>query len=111
MKDNMRDDIREDVFNILRILYSNDSPTQRDLSNHLNMSLGKINYLLQVVAKRGFVSIKHFAERGQQAKKLKYLLTKKGLEAKLRYTYYYLQRKEDEYLKLKKEADEIAVSG
>ena len=111
MKDDIKDDIREDMFNMLRILYTDNSPTQRDLSNHLGMSLGKTNYLLKVIIKRGLVSIKHFAKGGQQANKLKYYLTKKGIETKLRYTYYYLKHKEEEYLKLKEEAEEIANGG
>ena len=111
MKDDIRDDIKEDIFNILRILYTDESPTQRDLSSHLGMSLGKTNYLLKVIIQRGLVSIKHFTEGGQRAKKLKYYVTKKGIETKLSYTYYYLKRKEDEYLRLKKEAEEIADGG
>ena len=107
MKDDIKDDIREDIFNILRILYMDDSPTQRDLSNHLGMSLGKTNYLLKVIIKRGLVSIKHFTESGQKANKLKYYLTKKGIETKLSYTYHFLKKKEDEYFALKKEAESV----
>ncbi|MDD5503751.1 MAG: MarR family EPS-associated transcriptional regulator [Candidatus Omnitrophica bacterium] len=105
MKDNIREDIREDIFNILRILYSGSKPTQRDLSSCLGVSLGKINYLLKVIAKRGLVSIKHFTQEGQKARKIGYLLTQKGIETKLRYTHHYLKRKEEEYLALKKEAE------
>ena len=109
MKDDIREDATEDIFNILRILYADDSPTQRDLSSHLGMSLGKTNYLLKVIIKRGLISIKHFTERGQQANKLKYYLTKKGIETKLRYTYHFLKKKEDEYLRLKQEAESITM--
>ena len=105
IRDDIRDDIREDMFNILRILYSGNNPTQRDLSSHLGVSLGKINYLLKVIVKRGLVSVKHFSERDQKAKKIGYLLTQKGLETKLNYTHHYLKRKEQEYLALKKEAE------
>ena len=108
MQDSTREDIREDIFNILRILHTNSNPTQRDISRHLNISLGKINYLLKVICKRGLISVKHFTVRGQKIKKLGYFLTKKGLETKLRYTYYYLKRKEEEYLNLKKEAEDIS---
>ena len=111
MKDDIKDDIREDMFNMLRILYTDNSPTQRDLSNHLGMSLGKTNYLLKVIIKRGLISIKHFTEGGQQANKLKYYITKKGIETKLSYTYHFLKKKEEEYLRLKQEAENIATGG
>ena len=78
MQDNIRDSIREDIFNILRILHTDSNPTQRDISRHLNISLGKINYLLKVICKRGLISVKHFTVRGQKIKKLGYFLTKKG---------------------------------
>ena len=108
MKDDIKDNIREDIFNILRILHTDSNPTQRDISRHLNISLGKINYLFKVICKRGLISVKHFTIRGQKIKKLGYYLTKKGLETKLRYTYYYLKRKEEEYLNIKKEAEDIS---
>ncbi|MFA5068984.1 MAG: MarR family EPS-associated transcriptional regulator [Candidatus Omnitrophota bacterium] len=108
MKDNIREDIREDIFNILRILYSGNSPTQRDLSSYLGFSLGKTNYLLKVIVKRGLVSIKHFTQEEQKARKIGYLLTQKGIETKLRYTHHYLKRKEAEYRALKKEAEAVS---
>jgi len=36
---------------------------------------------------------------------VKYILTKKGLEERIRLTWYFLKRKEKEYLELKKEAE------
>ncbi|MCK4809383.1 MAG: MarR family EPS-associated transcriptional regulator [Candidatus Omnitrophica bacterium] len=97
--------IKEDIFNILRILSSNNDLTQRDLSSHLGISLGKTNYLLQSLAQRGLIKIKCFSRRKQKLKRVKYILTKKGLEDKLRLTYYFLRRKEKEYLELKKEIE------
>ncbi len=97
--------IKEDIFNILRILSSKDDLTQRDLSSHLGISLGKTNYLLQSLAQRGLIKIKGFSQRKQKLKRVKYILTKKGLEDKLQLTYYFLRRKEKEYLELKKEVE------
>jgi EPS-associated MarR family transcriptional regulator len=95
--------IREDIFNILRVLSSKDDLTQRELSNHLDFSLGKTNYLLKILIQKGFIEIKNFYSGNQKFKKFKYILTKKGFEHKLRLAYYYLKIKENEYLTLKKE--------
>ncbi len=95
--------LREDIFNILRILSSNQNLTQRDLSHHLGFSLGKTNYLLNSLTKKGLLKIKNFTKRDQKLKKVKYILTKKGLRQKLHLTYHFLKRKEDEYNRLRRE--------
>lgn len=100
--------IREDIFNILRILSSNNELTQRDLSTHLGISLGKTNYLLKSLTQKGLVKIKNFTARDQKLKKVKYILTKKGLRERLYLTYYFLKIKEKEYLKLKRELGKLS---
>ena len=97
--------IREDIFHILRLISSKPELTQRDLSGSLGISLGKTNYLLKELAKKGLLKAKNFTRRGGKIKKVKYALTKKGLEEKIRLTWYFLKRKEKEYLELKKEAE------
>lgn len=95
--------VREDIFNILRILSSNDAYTQRELSNHLGVSLGKINYLLKASMQKGLIKIKNFSQSNNKLKKVRYILTKKGLEKKFRLTHYFLNKKEKEYIALKDE--------
>ena len=95
--------IREDLFNILRILSSNDTCTQRQLSTHLGISLGKTNYLLRASMQRGLIKLKNFSQSQNRFKKVRYILTRKGLEKKLRLTHYFLKKKEREYLALKGE--------
>ncbi len=96
--------LKEDIFNILRFLASKDNLSQRDLSTHTGFSLGKTNYLLKELVKKDLLKIKSFISKGQKLNKVRYILTKKGFEEKLGLTYYFLQRKEKEYLELKKEA-------
>ena len=76
--------IREDIFHILRLISSKPELTQRDLSGNLGISLGKTNYLLKELAKKGLLKAKDFTRRGGKIKKVKYALTKKGLEEKIR---------------------------
>jgi EPS-associated MarR family transcriptional regulator len=102
--------IREDILNILRTLSSNGNFTQRQLSSHLGISLGKTNYLLKVSAKKGLIKIKNFTERKNKFKKVKYRLTQKGFEELLRLTVHFLQKKENEYSSLKKELEALRES-
>jgi|WetSurMetagenome_2_1015567.scaffolds.fasta_scaffold711594_1 EPS-associated MarR family transcriptional regulator len=95
--------IKEDIFNILRVLSSKEDLTQRELSHHLDFSLGKTNYLIKILIQKGFIEIGNFTKGDQKLKKFKYMLTKKGFEHKLRLAYYYLKIKEKEFLTLKKE--------
>ncbi|MCP4652351.1 MAG: MarR family EPS-associated transcriptional regulator [Candidatus Omnitrophica bacterium] len=102
--------IKEDILNILRVLSSTEGSSQRELSHSLGVSLGKTNYLLKSLVTRGLVEIKNFTIKNQKIRKVKYMLTGKGLEHKLQLTYYFLKRKEKEYLKLKEELEKIPAS-
>ena len=97
--------LKEDIFNILRLLSSKDNLSQRDLSGHLDMSLGKTNYLLKSMIQRGLIMVRNFTIRDNKAKKVKYILTKEGLDEKLKLAYYYLRQKEEDYLVLKRELE------
>ncbi len=94
---------KEDIFNILRVLSSQNDFTQRKLSNRLNFSLGKTNYLLRILIQKGFIEIGNFTKGDQKLRKIKYILTNNGLKHKIRLAYYYLKIKEKEYLDLKRE--------
>lgn len=100
--------IKEDLFKILRILSSNDGLTQRNLSVHLGISLGKTNYLVKALAQKGLIKIRNFTQHGEKLKKVKYMLTKKGLDEKLKLTFHFLQAKEKEYLELKQEVESLS---
>ena len=102
--------IKEDIFKALRLLSLDTTLSQRDVSRHLDISLGKANYLLKALTKKGLIEIKEFIERGKKLKKIQYMLTKDGLEEKARLTYHYLKLKEQEYFDLKHEAESIVTS-
>ena len=57
----MRDfDNETDNFNVLRKLDKEPSITQRELSSKLGISLGKINYCLKELRKKGLIKISNF---------------------------------------------------
>jgi len=95
--------LKEDILNILRILSSLDSPTQRDLSSHLGFSLGKTNYLIKELTQKGLIKIKNFSHKNHKLKRISYILTPKGLKEKSELTLHFLEKKQQEYENLKRE--------
>jgi len=93
----------EEAFRLLSELHNSPNLTQRQLSQSLNISLGKTNYLIQQLIKKGIVKMKNFSRNPGKLGKVKYVLTGKGLEQKIKLTYHFLKRKEAEYNKLKDE--------
>lgn len=97
----------EEILNLFKEIESSPESTQRSLSQKLNISLGKTNYLLQALIKRGLISIKNFSSNDGKISKVKYFLTKEGLEERLRLTKHFLERKESEYIRIRKEWEEL----
>jgi len=95
----------EQTLNLIREVEGNPGANQRTLSQKLNVSLGKTNYLLRELAKKGMIKIASFSKNPKKAKKIKYILTSKGLQQKIKLTYQFLQVKEAEYKRLKNEYD------
>jgi EPS-associated MarR family transcriptional regulator len=100
----------EEVLKIIKEVESSPTITQRYLSTKLGISLGKTNYLLRELIKKGWIKAKIFSHRKGKLKRLTYNLTKKGLEEKLRLTYRFLKRKEAEYNQIKKEWEELTMN-
>lgn len=101
---------QEDIFKILKILSTSQDFSQRDISIHLNISLGKTNYLLKALTQRGLVKIKNFTNRKGKLNKIKYIITKNGFEKKILLMRYFLEKKEKEYFELKKEFESVDLS-
>ena len=56
----MKDD--QDFFNVLRQVQNKPKSSQRDLANELGFSLGKINYCLRELKKKGLIKIENFSK-------------------------------------------------
>lgn len=61
--------------------------TQRALAERLGVALGLANLCLKRLARKGYIKVVHFSERPAARKRLRYLLTPKGLAEKSRLTY------------------------
>jgi len=64
--------------------------TQRALAQRLGVALGLTNLYLKRLAKRGFIKITEFPRKPRARKRLRYILTPKGLLEKSRLTYDYM---------------------
>src|SRR2546428_633119 len=61
--------------------------TQRALSERLGVALGLTNLYLKRLAKKGYIKIVEFPRKPAARKRLRYLLTPKGITEKARLTY------------------------
>lgn len=94
---------KEETLSIIKEVETNPAITQRAVSEKLGISLGKTNYLIQELIKKGLIKGESFYTRAGKFKKICYLLTPNGLEEKMRLTYHFLKIKEAEYNILKEE--------
>jgi len=64
----------QDHFNVLTKIDNSDKLTQRQLASRLGFSLGKLNYCLKALKKKGLVKISNF-EKNLNKLKYMYILT------------------------------------
>ena len=96
----------DDNLNILRILGKKPTNNQRELADQLGFSLGKLNYCLKALRKKGLVKIKNFRNNTNKLRYL-YLLTPEGINTKTNLTIKFIKRKSKEYEELQKELKEL----
>jgi EPS-associated MarR family transcriptional regulator len=80
----------------LRLLGAQPELSQRQLSQALGLSLGKTHYVLRALLDKGLLKAENF-KRSDNKVAYAYLLTPKGIKAKLRMTRQFLARKETEF--------------
>lgn len=90
---------------ILRKIKKNPHISQRLLAKELGFSLGKLNYCLKALKKKGILKIKNFTNNPNKINYI-YLLTPKGIATKTKLTVEFMKRKAKEYDDLKKEIEE-----
>ena len=90
---------------LLRKLDANPDLTQRQLSDEMGVSLGKVNYCMRKLIEKGWVKFANFSNNPKKSNYI-YLLTPNGIEQKAKLTIEFLKIKINEYELLK---DEIAI--
>lgn len=94
--------VNQEQFEILRKVSKKPNYSQRELASELNISVGKINYTLNELKKKGLVKIGNF-KRNKNKSSYFYLLTPKGIANKSKLTIEFMKLKMQEYDELKKE--------
>jgi EPS-associated MarR family transcriptional regulator len=102
--------LKEESFFIIREIENNPTTTQRVLSDKLGISLGKTNYLLKELIKKGFIKAKNFSTKSGKLGKIHYYLTARGIEEKTHLMWLFLKKKESDYFIIRQEWDKYAVS-
>jgi EPS-associated MarR family transcriptional regulator len=104
----------EEALRIFRELNRSPETTQREFSSRLGISLGKVNFLINALIRKGFVKVENFKKSSSKSKYL-YCLTPRGIEEKSRMTYLFLERKMREYehleLEIRQLREEMRESG
>ena len=79
---------RKDIhtLKILEEIDNDHTPSQRDLSKKLNISLGLVNSFVKRLTNKGYFKINNIPKN-----RVKYILTPKGAAEKTRLTYQYIQ--------------------
>ena len=95
-------DEKQDHFDLLRKIKERPAFTQRELASELGFSLGKLNYCLKSLKKKGHIKLKNF-QNNKNKINYAYILTPRGLAIKTKLTVNFMKRKMKEYNELAKE--------
>ena len=105
-KNSEKENVSDNDFLVMKYLDNTQKTSQRELSQSLNISLGKINYILKALINKGIVKARNF-KNSKNKRAYAYYLTSKGIQEKTRMTISFFNRKSQEYDRLKKELIEL----
>ena len=92
----------QEELNLLRKISVKDKISQRELAKKLGFSLGKLNYCIIALKKKGFLKIKNFKNNKNKIGYI-YLLTPKGISKKTKLMISFMNRTAKEYNELKRD--------
>lgn len=96
----------EETIKLLKHIQENPEATQRELVEELDVSLGKINFLINALVEKGIIKLKRF-KNSRNKKAYLYLITPEGIRHKAEITKGFLERKIKEYDDLKNEIEKL----
>ena len=94
----------ENRFNVLRELARDGTLSQRDLSKRMGLSLGRVNYVVNALLEEGYIKASRFKNSKNKIAYM-YVLTPKGMSAKVTQSYNFLQIKLEEFNRLRHEIE------
>ena len=95
---------QEAALHLLDSIQKTPQITQRKLSQKLNISLGKINFIIKELSKKGYVKAKRAAGSEHKLSYV-YILTPEGAKQKIELTKGFLKKKIKEYDQLKNDIE------
>ncbi len=101
---NLQKKTDEEHFKILRKIGSKSELSQRKMAKELGFSLGKLNYCLKELQKKGLIKIQNFKKNKRKINYF-YILTPKGISSKTLLTINFMKKKMQEYDELKMEIE------
>ena len=91
----------QDQFEVLRKIQKIPESSQRELAEKLGFSLGKLNYCLKALQKKGLVKLQNFQKKTNKISYLQYVITPKGISERTKLTVNFMKKKMKEYDELK----------
>ena len=95
--------MEQDHFEVLRKIQKKPESSQRELAEELGFSLGKLNYCLKALQKKGLVKFQNFQKKKNKISYLQYMITPKGISERTKLTINFMKKKMEEYDELKRE--------
>ena len=94
-------------YHLLKLINENGDLTQRKMAKEMGISLGKVNYCISELTKKGMLKIIRF-KNSNEKRSYVYLLTPHGLEEKVKLTLNFLRSKLGEYEEIRKQIRELS---
>ena len=102
-----RKEISEDAkFQIMRLISENPNISTRKIASKIGISNGAAFYLLNSLIDKGFIKFENFLHN-KNKRNYVYLLTPVGIKEKYELTLRFLDRKKQEYKKLRVEIQKL----
>lgn len=96
----------EKTLRVIKEIERNPQITQRVLAQKLEISLGKINFLINALIRKGVIEAKNFKNAKNKLAYM-YLLTPAGIKTKFELTHKFFVWKTQEYRRLKEEIESL----
>ena len=86
----------ETIVKVLSHLGKRPESSQREIAEHAGISLGKANYVLQALVRKGMIKTENFLNSKNKLG-YRYILTPKGAKEKVKITKNFIRKKMAEY--------------
>ena len=93
-------------YQVFKLIEQDPEISQRELSKHLGVSLGKVNYCLRALIDKGWVKAKNF-KNSQHKFAYRYAITPQGVQQRASLTVSFLKRKVVEHEELQREIESL----